>query len=138
MAQGAAGHHGHDYARGGGQGGHNQTGFIADSAGGVLIDLHAGNRGKIDAFAGTQHAFGEAADFAVGHARKVDGHQEGRHLVIGDVAGGIASHQVLNLFGSELAPVAFPLDKVNCTHYQTLRLALPGVGSKGRIWGCAT
>ena len=70
VAQGAPGHHGHDDAGGGGQRGHDQAGLIADSAGGVLVHLHAGNRGKIDALARAQHAFGEAADFAVGHAQR--------------------------------------------------------------------
>ena len=68
VAQGAAGNHRHDDAGGRGERRRNQTGFVADAAGRVLIDFKARDRRKIHLFAGLHHAFGEDADFAVGHA----------------------------------------------------------------------
>ena len=65
----------------------------------------------------------KAADFAVGHPREEHGHQERRHLVIRNVAAGVAFHQKLDLFGSELFAVALALDQVNCTHFETLSLS---------------
>lgn len=74
VAERAAGHHGHHHAGGGGQGRHDEAGFVAHAPGGMFIHLDAGNGGQIDCVAGTQHAFREAADFAVGHPRKENGH----------------------------------------------------------------
>ena len=96
-----------------------------------LSTLTPGIAGQIHGVAGAQHALGQAADFAVGHAGEEDGHQEGRHLIIGNFAAGVSVHQELNLFGSEFFAVALALDQVNCTHYETLSLPSQGVESKG-------
>ena len=47
-----------------------------------------------------------------------DGHQERRHLVVGNVTAGVPVNQKLDLFRSEFFAVAFSLDQVNCTHYE--------------------
>ncbi len=83
---------------------------------------------------GTQHAFGQAADFPVGHPREEHSHQERRHLVVGNVAIGVAFHQELDLFRSEFFPVALALDQVNCTHYETLSLPSQQAQSKGQVF----
>ena len=41
-----------------------------------------------------------------------------RHLVVGNVAVGVPVHQELDLFRGEFFAVAFPLNQVNCTHYE--------------------
>ena len=51
MAERAAGHHRNDDARRRGQWRDNEAGLIADAAGGVLVDLHAGDIGEIHGFA---------------------------------------------------------------------------------------
>ena len=70
-AQRAAPGHGHDDSRGRGQRRRDQAGLIADAAGRVLIDFDAGNAGQIERHSRSDHALGQRADFAVGHAGKV-------------------------------------------------------------------
>ncbi len=47
---------------------------------------------------------------------KQDGHQERRHLIIGNFAGRVSVHQKVDLFGSEFFAVALALNQVNCSH----------------------
>ena len=98
-----------------------------------LSTFTPGTGRQVHRFAGAQHAFREPADFAVGHPREEDGHQESRHLIVGNFAAGVAFHQKFNLFGSEFFPVALPLDQVNCTHYETLSLPFRAPESKGKV-----
>ena len=53
-------------------------------------------------------------------------------MIVGDLAAVIALDQKINLFGREFFPIAFPLDQVNCSHYETLSLAPQGAESKGK------
>src|SRR5208283_7498 len=112
---------------------HNEAGLVADAAGGVLVHFHAGDTREVDGIARTQHALRETADFAVGHPREVDRHQERRHLIVGNVSAGVTFHQKLNLFGREFFSAALPLDQVNCTHYETLSVPSEHPQSKGRV-----
>ena len=52
------------------------------------------------------------------HPGEEDGHQEGRHLIIGNFAGGVPVYQELDLFRSEFFAAALALNQVNCTHYE--------------------
>ena len=130
VAQRPARHHRHHHACGGGQWRHHQAGLVAHPASGMLVHLDAGNGGKVRRFTGSQHALGQAADFAVGHARIEHGHEKRGHLVVRYLAGGVAIHQKFNFLRGQLGPVALALDQVNCTHYETLRLASPSYQSK--------
>src|SRR4051794_8765568 len=124
-------HHRHHDTRRRGQRGHNEAGFVADAASRVLVYLDAWDSGHIDRFARPQHTFGEASDFTVGHTREVDRHQEGGHLVVGNLAVRVADDEKLDLFRGQFFAVPFPLNQVNCAHYETLRLTLPKGECKG-------
>src|SRR5215831_2576886 len=118
VAERASGHHGHHDTGRGCQRSDDEAGFVAHAAGGMLVDFDSGNRGEIHAIARAQHAFGEAADLAVGHPREESGHQKRRHLVVGDFTTGVPVHQKTDLFRGEFLAIAFPLNQVNCTHYE--------------------
>ena len=41
-----------------------------------------------------------------------------RHLIVGNIAGGVSVDQKIDLFRREFFAVALPLNQVNCTHYE--------------------
>ena len=49
---------------------HDQSGLIANAAGGMLVHFDTGNPGQIERFARLHHRFGEPADFPVCHVGK--------------------------------------------------------------------
>ena len=108
---------------------------VAHATGGVFVHLDARDSGHVDGFARAQHTLGEASDFTVRHAGEVDRHQEGGHLVVGNLAIGVPYYEKLDLFWGQFFAVPFPLNQVNCAHYETLRLTLPKGESKGREIG---
>ena len=98
MPERAARHHRHHDSRGRGQRRHDEAGLVAHAAGGMFVHFDARNARKIDGVAGMQHALRQAADLAVSHPREVDGHQERRHLVVGNLTVGVSVYQELDLF----------------------------------------
>lgn len=69
---------------------------------------------------------GEVSSFARGHALEVDGHGEGRHLVVRKDAMSIAFDECVDFPGAEFCAIAFffydPLGK----HFETIRVYQPG------------
>ena len=68
MAQPAPAHLGDFYAASGHDGGDDQSGLVAHTAGGMLVRLDARNGGKIHHIAGMCHDSGQLGGFGVGHA----------------------------------------------------------------------
>ena len=107
MTQAAAGNHrNHDAGRCRNRGA-DKAGFVAYAAGGMFIHLDAGNLIQVHDFAGPHHAVRQGTEFAVGHATKKRGHQEGGHLIIGNLSGGVTIHQKLDFFDTKLFACAF-------------------------------
>ena len=62
MAEAAAADHGNGEAARGDDGSEDERSFVADAAGGMLVDFFAGKSGQIEDFAGIQHGFGERGE----------------------------------------------------------------------------
>ena len=95
VAEAAAADHGDDdagdsfgggmsEAGGGEDGGDQEGGFVADSAGGVLVDGEGVEGSGVDDFAGEAHGGGEGGELARVEASEEDGHEEGGDLGVGD------------------------------------------------------
>ena len=82
VSQRAAGHHGHDHARGRSQRRHDQAGLVAHAAGRVLVDLDALNTPTDPRSRRSGSCTRSGADLAVRHAGEKHGHKERRHLVV--------------------------------------------------------
>ena len=89
-AEAAAGDHRHLQIAAGEQRRERQRNFIADAAGGMLIDLGRFAGGPLERDAGVEHVLGEGGDLGDRHAAQVDGHRPGGHLVVGHVAANVA------------------------------------------------
>ena len=96
--------------------GEDEGGFVADAAGGVLVDFFAGEIGEIQHFAGIQHDLGERGEFGTGHAANPDGHEPSGHLVVGNVAASVAGDQEVDLFAGVFAGVAFFPNEIDGAH----------------------
>ena len=57
-----------------------------------------------------------AAISGAGHPAQHDGHQPGRHLIIGNVAAGICGNELLDFFAGEFARVSLAADQINGAH----------------------
>src|ERR1700694_957815 len=112
MAKSPARDHRYDGARGCGDGSRNQAGFVADSACGMLIDLHAVDVAKIEYFAGARHAFGERAHLAVRHAGVKYSHQKRGDLIIRNFAARVTVDELFDFFRREFFAVPLPVDEV--------------------------
>ncbi len=77
MAEGAAGDHGDGDAAGRSEWGDEEAGFVADAAGGVLVDGNLAEAGGGEFFAGVAHGEGEGANFVEGEAAEEGGHEPG-------------------------------------------------------------
>ena len=71
-------------AGGGDDGGDEEGGFVADAAGGVLVDGEGVEGRGVEGFAGEAHGGGEGGELAGGEAAVEDGHEEGGDLGVGD------------------------------------------------------
>ena len=83
----------------------------------MFVNLNARNVGEVDLLAGPHHKVGEDVGFRLRHVVEIDRHKKGRHLVIGDLATGVAIDQILNFLGAEFFTIAFASDQIDSTHY---------------------
>ena len=110
VAETAAAHHGHGHAAGGDERGENERDLVPHPAGGVLVDLDAGNAGEVGDHTGPHHRFGEAGGFLRRHAAQEDGHEQGGRLVIGPLAPHHALHERRDFVAGQRMAVAFAGD----------------------------
>ena len=110
VAESAAADHGNGEAAGGGDGSNKETGFVADAAGGVLIDGDFAQAGGREFLAGVAHGESERAGFVQREAAQKGGHQPGGELFWGDGAGSCAVDEEGDFAGVERAAVAFFAD----------------------------
>uniref|UniRef100_E6QL87 Uncharacterized protein n=1 Tax=mine drainage metagenome TaxID=410659 RepID=E6QL87_9ZZZZ len=116
MAEGAPADHGYGEAAGGGDGGDEEAGFVADATGRVLIDGGFPEWTRVEADAGVAHGEGECADFVKFEAVEAGGHEPGGELLEGDGFRGRAGDEKVNLGVGERETVAFFADEVDGVH----------------------
>ena len=123
LVEGAAGvaepssrDHGDGDAGGGDERCEDEGDFVADAAGAVLVGLGGGDVGEVEYLAGAEHLAGPGGELRVVHAAEEEGHEQGRHLVVGDGAVGVAGEEVGELFVGEVAVVALSLDEFGDKH----------------------
>ena len=85
-------------------------------AGRVLVDGRPGQPREVELVAGGHHRRGQRDRLRAREAVEVAGHQEGRHLVVGDVVAGVAEHELAQRLGRELLAVALGGDHVDGAH----------------------
>ena len=106
-AQAAAGDHRHFQPATGQQRRDDERRFIADAAGGVLIDHRAETGGPLERRAGAEHHVDQRGGFGRIHAAKEDGHRQGRHLIFGHFAADESAHEFGDFVGGERTAVTF-------------------------------
>ena len=113
VAEAAAADHGDRHARRGGQRSQHQRSFVADAAGGMLVDFARRQGRKIEHVAGMQHRVGQGCGFSARHALQNDRHQPGRHLIVGNFAVGVGADQAFDLGAGQLDAVALFADHID-------------------------
>src|SRR6266542_227731 len=93
----------------------DESRLVPHSAGGVLVD-DATEAREIEALARADHARGQRCGLLRIHAAPDHRHEEGRHLVVGDLALGVPLDEVVDLLGGELPTVALSLDELDDPH----------------------
>src|SRR5437763_7550986 len=78
----------------------------------LVDDLPAQRGAEIDRLAAADHRIGERERLRLREAPEVDGHAERGHLVVGHLAAGVAEHELGELSGRQLLPVALALDEL--------------------------
>ena len=116
VAEATTADHGNGEASGGGDGGENERGFVADATGGMLVHFSAGDAGEIEDLARAKHGLGERGELGTIDAANPRGHEPGGHLVIGNFAEGVAGDQEVNLLAGVLTGITFFADEVDGAH----------------------
>ena len=99
VAEAAPGQLDHLHAEGGGERAHDQGGAVGHAAGGVLVDRRPAEPGQVEPVAGGDHGLGQGLGLGPGEPAQVPGHQERRHLVVGQLLAGVGEHEVAQLAG---------------------------------------
>ena len=90
-----------------------ERGLVAHPARRVLVDHLAPERGaEVDRLAASDHRVGQREGLAGREPAEVDGHAEGGHLVVGNVAARVAEDEVGDLPGRQLLAVPLALDQL--------------------------
>ena len=103
--------------------GRNQAGFVAHATGRVLVHLQARNIGQVQGLAAAEHQLRHRPHFLVRHPRKERGHQECRHLVVGNFPASIPIHKKRKLFRGKFLAIPLPGDQVDGTHISSFSVA---------------
>ena len=106
-----------------------QRDLVADAPGRVLVRGGARQGGEVHPLPRGDHGGGPAGDLVGLHAVEVDGHGQGRHLLVGDVPPGVGVDHPVDLLVGEALPVALGADDV---HGVVLRSGHGTHGSTGR------
>ena len=90
-----------------------QGDLVADPSGGVLVGGRPRQRGEVQPLAGVDHGPGPAAQLAPGQPAEEDRHGQRRHLLLGDVTGGVRGDHPVDLVVAELRPVTLGADHLD-------------------------
>ncbi|OPZ67846.1 MAG: hypothetical protein BWY83_02493 [bacterium ADurb.Bin478] len=116
VAQAAARDHGYGDACSGDQRRQDQGHFVAHTTGAVFIDLGTGHLREIDAIPGLNHGLQKGEGFVQAHALQIDGHQQGGHLIVRDVADRVPVHGEMDLLFAQGKAIAFFADNIDDAH----------------------
>ena len=116
MSESSSAHLGNGNPEAGYHRGQNKGCLIADTAGGMLVDLESLDRRQIQFFAGIQHSLCKIRCFFIIHTVKEDSHHKGRHLVIGYLAFDISVYEKIYLFLRKSLAVSLLPDDVYHQH----------------------
>ena len=109
-------HHRNDDTERGDQGRKHERHLVADAARGVFVDAGAREVAQLEAISAQQHRIGEGGGLGAIEAAKETGHQQRRHLVIGNVSLGVGERHGAPLARLDPASVALTLDQAMCEH----------------------
>ena len=123
VSEGAARHHGHLDAAGRDDGRQGQGDLVADAAGGMLVHEGARDARQVHPVARLEHGGREGGGFGRAHALEEYGHEQGRHLVLGNGAGHVAVDDEADFALVERLPEALLHDDVYGSHISPLRYA---------------
>src|SRR5690606_15010437 len=98
------------------QGDEGQRGLIAHASRRVFVHLDTGNPSQVHLRPRVHHRQSELRRLFVAHALEIDGHQKCGHLIIRDLAAGVALNQKADLFPREMASIALFDDQVDGSH----------------------
>ncbi len=126
QAEAAPGDHRDPEAEAGQQRRERQGDFVPNATGGVLVHQGARVIRKAQHVARVPHGEHERAGFGLSQAAKIDGHQEGGHLVVRDLAGGIGGDGLLDLGRVKVLTVPLRLDEGEEIHAPELAHATEG------------
>ena len=93
----ATAHHRHRHAARGDERREADRDLVADAARRVLVDLRAGHGREVEDAPGMQHRLGERDRLDVVEAAEEHGHQERRHLVVGERSVGEGGDEPVDL-----------------------------------------
>ena len=132
MTQAVAGQLDHLHPQLGGERRNDERGAVAHAARRMLVHSRAGQAGQVEPLARVDHRVGERDGLFAREAVQVAGHQEGRHLIVGDLLARVGEHEVAQLLRRQLAAVALGGDDVDGSHQLILsrdcRRGNPGRG----------
>ena len=113
-AEPAAGNHRHLQAAAGQQGSEDQRALVADASGRMLVNA-AGKVFAGENFPRAQHLFRERGRFRLVHSPPINGHRQGRHLIVGNTAAGVTLNKLGNFRRRERASIPFTSDDLAWT-----------------------
>ncbi len=82
----------------------------------MLVHLGAWNPAQVEDLPAPDHRLRERERLDARHAASADGHEPGRHLVVGDVAAQVAREQEFDLLGGVLAAIPLAADHLERLH----------------------
>ena len=115
MSQAATADHGNQQAAGRDYRCQNERGFIAHSAGRVLVDFFAGKFGEIQNLSRVQHGGRQGRRFGPRQSSQDGSHQPCRCLVIRDLGFRVTTNEEFDLAPRKFVAIAFFADDVNGT-----------------------
>ena len=113
VSQTAPADHRNSDASRGGQRSQHQRSFVADAAGGMLVDFLGRQRGKIEHVARMQHRIRQRRGLWPRHAVQHHRHQPRRHLIVGNIAVRVGVHQAFDLGPRQLDAIPLFADHID-------------------------
>ena len=110
MTEAAAGEHADFDAAGGHPGREDERDLVAHAAGGVLVGDVVVLSAQVPLIAAPQHGLRQRGHLFGGHPVDGDGHQQRRHLVIGNLAARVALDEQLDLTRFKRSAAAFAVE----------------------------
>src|SRR5262249_54890712 len=106
--------------------------LVPHAAGRVLVgDLATDRAVEVDRLAAADHRVGQRERLGAVEPAEVDGHREGRHLVVGNVPARVLEDQLGELVGRDLLAVTLAADELGGVNGACSRIGWPGIPRDG-------